>query len=81
MNEGSDAFSIDRAEEMKEQFSQPPAIDTSAIKRAGYIGPEGTWSHQSSLDLLVTELNSSRSATDCSKRMRMAASTSYASQL
>ncbi|PBB51976.1 MULTISPECIES: prephenate dehydratase domain-containing protein [Mesorhizobium] len=36
---------------MNEQFSQPPAIDTSWIKRAGYIGPEGTWTHQASLDL------------------------------
>ncbi|MGX8009717.1 prephenate dehydratase [Mesorhizobium sp. ORM8.1] len=36
---------------MNEQFSQPPAIDTSGINRAGYIGPEGTWTHQASLDL------------------------------
>ncbi|MCA0002806.1 MULTISPECIES: prephenate dehydratase domain-containing protein [Mesorhizobium] len=51
MNEGSDALSIERAEEMNQQFSQPPAVDTSAIKRVGYIGPEGTWTHQASLDL------------------------------
>ena len=39
------------AGEMNEQFKQLPAIDISGIKRAGYIGPEGTWTHQATLDL------------------------------
>ncbi|WP_210183708.1 hypothetical protein, partial [Mesorhizobium loti] len=40
-----------RAEgQMNKQVKQPPAIDTSGITRAGYIGPEGTWTHQITLD-------------------------------
>ncbi|WP_430011170.1 prephenate dehydratase domain-containing protein [Mesorhizobium opportunistum] len=43
---------IDRACRGNEPAIQPPpAVDISTIKRVGYIGPEGTWTHQASLDL------------------------------
>ena len=36
---------------MSELFKTLPAVDTSEIKTVGYIGPEGTWTHQAMLDL------------------------------
>lgn len=32
---------------------QRPVVDTSSIRRVGYLGPEGTWTHQATLDLFA----------------------------
>ncbi|MBO0661704.1 hypothetical protein LQ948_03885 [Jiella sp. MQZ9-1] len=36
---------------MNELFRQPPTIDASTIKKVGFVGPNGTWTHQATLDL------------------------------
>ncbi|MCA1371036.1 hypothetical protein I6F15_27205 [Bradyrhizobium sp. BRP14] len=42
---------------MNEQFKQPPVIDISEVNTVGYIGPEGTWTHQAALDLFGDHIN------------------------
>ncbi|MEZ2129632.1 MULTISPECIES: prephenate dehydratase [unclassified Sinorhizobium] len=36
---------------MNKLIRQPPIIDASDIKKVGFIGPEGTWTHQATLEL------------------------------